>query len=211
MRHQPPDGTLDQLIAARYGLVAGVDEVGRGALAGPLFVGAVILDPPSAPAGIDDSKRLSPAARRRLAGRIREAAVAWSLASCSVEEVDGLGIVEATRTAMRRAVEALTTPPACVICDALAPAGLAVPALAEVRADARFLCVAAASIVAKVARDEVMEELAASYPGYGWERNKGYGTAQHLAALERLGPSPLHRRSFAPVRVLAWNAGRATG
>jgi len=198
-------------MAARWGLVAGVDEVGRGALAGPVFVAAVILPHHAAPEGIDDSKRLSPAARRRLAERIREVAVAWSVASSSVEEVDGVGIVEATRTAMRRAVEGLATAPGYVICDALAPEGLAMPVLAEVRADARYRCVAAASIVAKVARDQVMEELAASFPGYGWERNKGYGTAEHLAALRTLGPSPLHRRSFAPVRVLAWNAGRATG
>ncbi len=195
-------------MAARYGLVAGVDEVGRGALAGPIVVAAVILDLDKVPDGVDDSKRLSPRMRQRLAREIRATAVAWSLAHCTVAEVDGMGIVAATEEAMRRAVAALSPQPAWVVADALAPAGLAMPVLAEFHADARYLCVAAASILAKVARDAMMDELAVSFPGYGWEGNKGYGTPRHLAALRRLGPSVQHRRSFAPVRVLAFEAGR---
>ncbi len=210
MRHRPPDGVLDELLVSRFGPVAGVDEVGRGALAGPLFVAAVVLDRARLPVGLDDSKVLSSARRQRLAQQIRGTAVAWSVAQCSVEEIDGMGIIAATRTAMRRAVEALVPQPACVVCDALAPTGLAVPVYAEVRADARYQCVAAASILAKVARDELMVRLAERYPGFGWERNKGYGTAEHVEALRRLGPSPLHRRSFGPVRVLAFDSGRAT-
>ena len=188
-----------------------MDEVGRGALAGPVTVGAVILTPGREPSGLDDSKRLTAAVRQRLDGEIRAAAVAWSLGACSAEEVDTLGIVEATRTAMRRAVNGLAVEPACVICDALAPSGLSMPVLAEIRADSRYLCVAAASIVAKVARDAEMRRLAGECPGYDWERNKGYGTASHLDAIRRLGPSHLHRRSFAPIRVLAFDSGRASG
>ena len=211
MRHRPPDGVLDELLASRFGPVAGVDEVGRGALAGPLFVAAVVLDRARLPVGLDDSKLLSAARRQRLARQVRDTAVAWSVAQCSVEEIDSMGIVAATRTAMARAVNALSPPPACVVCDALAPTTLAVPVFAEIRADGRYQCVAAASILAKVARDELMVQLAKRYPAFGWDRNKGYGTAEHLEALRCLGPSPLHRRSFAPVRVLALNSGRATG
>jgi len=203
VRVPAPDGALDGALARRYGLVAGVDEVGRGALAGPVVVAAVILDPAFPIDGINDSKLVSARRRARLAPLIREHAVAWALAQRGVAEIDAVNILNATIAAMTEAVARLDPRPGCVVVDALKLPGVRVPLVAEPRADGRYLCVGAASIVAKVARDLAMTELAAAYPGYGWERNKGYATREHLAALRRLGPSPLHRRSFAPVRVLA--------
>jgi ribonuclease HII len=203
VRPAAPDGALDSALAQRFGLIAGVDEVGRGALAGPVVVAAVILGDRAAIDGIDDSKRVPPRRRERLAPLIREHAVAWSLARREVAEIDRLNILNATIAAMEEAVLRLDPRPGCVVVDALKLKGLGVPLVAEPRADGRYLCVAAASIVAKVARDRLMSELAVRYPAYGWERNKGYATPRHLEALRRLGPSPLHRRSFAPVRVLA--------
>jgi ribonuclease HII len=197
-----PDGVLDARLHARYGLVAGVDEVGRGAIAGPLAVAAVILDPAAPIAGVNDSKRLSPGVRRRLAAEIRRRAVSWTIVYRSAEEVDRLNVLEATRSAMAEAIARLRPQPAFVVSDAVSLALLATPTCAEVRADARYQCVAAASIVAKVSRDACMAALALSHPGYDWERNNGYGTRRHLEALRRLGPSPLHRLSFGPVRVL---------
>lgn len=198
-----PDGALDAALAQRYGLVAGVDEVGRGSLAGPVMVAAVILGNIGTLTGIDDSKRVSPARRERLAPLIRECAISWTIARREPGEIDRLNILRATVEAMKEAILLLDPAPGCVVVDALNLEGLAVPVVAEPRADGRYVCVAAASIVAKVARDQLMTELAQCYPAYGWERNKGYPTPAHLAALRRLGPSPLHRRSFAPVRVLA--------
>lgn len=198
-----PDGALDEALRRRHGVIAGVDEVGRGALAGPVVVAAVALPAQCGLVGIDDSKRVSPARRAKLAPRIREVAVSWALAQRSAGDIDRLNILKATAEAMKEAIVHLQPPPACVVVDAVTLAGLGMPMIAEARADERYLCVAAASIVAKVARDEMMVELARYYPGYGWERNKGYATSEHLEALRRLGPSPLHRRSFAPVRVLA--------
>ena len=209
MRLPPPDGSLDSKLAAHFGLIAGVDEVGRGALAGPLVVAAVILDPNRVPAGLDDSKRLTPRVRERLAHEIVQSAIAWAVAERSAADVDRLNVLEATREAMAEAVACLSPLPGCTVFDAVAPMGMASPTIVEARADARYLCVAAASIVAKVARDATMRSLAGEHAGYGWERNKGYGTREHLAAIERLGPSRLHRLSFAPVRVLRCNAGQA--
>ena len=203
MRRAAPDGTLDAELARRYGLVAGVDEVGRGALAGPVVVAAVILGDGDAVAGIDDSKRVPATRRERLAPLIRAHARALALARRESDEIDRVNILRATVAAMREAVLGLSPPPGCVVVDAVRIPGLAVPQIAEPRADERYLCVAAASIVAKVARDRLMAELARDYPGYGWERNRGYATREHLDALARIGPSRLHRRSFAPVRVLA--------
>jgi ribonuclease HII len=199
----PPDGALDAALARRFGLIAGVDEVGRGALAGPVVVAAVILGNGSAVSGVDDSKRVSPARRERLAPLIRERAVCWTIARREAGAIDRLNILRATVEAMKEAILRLDPAPGCVVVDALRLEGLGVPVVAEPRADGRYVCVAAASIVAKVARDQIMLALARRYPAYGWERNKGYPTRDHLAALRRLGPSPLHRRSFAPVRVLA--------
>jgi ribonuclease HII len=203
VRDGAPDGALDEALRCRFGVVAGVDEVGRGALAGPVVVAAVALPEHCEVRGIDDSKRVPPGRRVALAPLIRRAAVACVLARRDVDEIDRLNILRATVEAMKEAITRLTPRPACVVVDAVALSGLDVPLIAEPRADERYLCVAAASIVAKVARDEMMVELARRYPGYGWERNKGYATREHLDALRRLGATPLHRRSFAPVRVLA--------
>jgi ribonuclease HII len=203
VRAAPPDGARDRRLAARFGLIAGVDEVGRGALAGPVTVAAVILDPRRPVAGLDDSKRLSPRARQRLAGEICESALCWAVAHRGPGEIDRLNILEATRAAMVEAVRALSPAPSLVVVDALTLPDLRVAQRAEVHADARYMCVAAASIIAKVTRDRMMVRLAAESPGYGWESNKGYPSPRHLDALRRLGPSEQHRRTFRPVRVLA--------
>ena len=203
MRSAPPTGALDRKLQARFGLIAGVDEVGRGALAGPVTVAAVILDPRRPVAGLDDSKRLSPRKRQRLAAEILEKAVCWAIAHRGPSDIDRLNILEATRAAMAEAVLALRRAPGLVVTDAVALPALPVVHRAEVHADARYWCVAAASILAKVTRDETMVRLAVELPGYGWESNKGYPSPAHLAALRRLGPSDQHRRSFRPVRVLA--------
>ena len=201
MSRPRPDGLPDRALQRRYGLLAGVDEVGRGALAGPLTVAAVILDPACAIPGIDDSKRLTARTRRRLAVEVRKHALAWAVVHRSPARVDQINVLEATREAMRAALLALRPAPACAVADALALPGLPFPVVSENHADQRYLCVAAASILAKAVRDDRMVELARSHPGYGWERNRGYGTREHLEALRRIGPSPCHRRSFAPVRV----------
>lgn len=181
--------------------VAGVDEAGRGPLAGPVVAAAVILDPEAPVAGLDDSKRLSPARREALAGQIRARALAWNVAEAGVEEIDRLNILQASLLAMRRAVEGLQMRPDRVRVDGDAvPPGLVVSAEAVVGGDARVPEIAAASILAKVARDALLCRLDREHPGYGFARHKGYPTREHLAALERLGPSPAHRRSFAPVR-----------
>ncbi len=203
MSGAPPDGSLDRVLAASHGLIAGVDEVGRGAIAGPVTVAAVVLDPARPIAGLDDSKRLRPAVRERLAIEIREKAVAFAVAERSPAEIDRVNILEATRAAMVDAVLALDADFGLVVSDAVALPGLTVPVRAEVRADARYQCVAAASILAKVVRDRAMTVLARRHPGYGWASNKGYPTPAHLEALRRLGVSALHRTTFAPVRVLA--------
>ncbi len=203
MRSAPPNGALDRKLQARFGLIAGVDEVGRGALAGPVTVAAVILDPRRPVAELDDSKRLSPRKRRRLAAEILEKAVCWAVAYRGPSDIDRLNILEATRAAMADAVLALRRAPGLVVTDAVALPALPFMHRAEVHADARYWCVAAASILAKVTRDETMVRLAVELPGYGWESNKGYPSPAHLAALRRLGPSEQHRRSFRPVRVLA--------
>jgi ribonuclease HII len=203
VRSAPPDGARDRKLEAGYGLIAGVDEVGRGALAGPVTVAAVILDPAHPIAGLDDSKRLSPRARERLADEIVRHAACWALAHRSPAEIDRLNILEATRAAMVEAVRGLSRAPGLVVSDAVALPGLEVACRAEVHADARYSCVAAASILAKVTRDRIMVELARDWPGYGWESNKGYPSPAHLASLRCLGASAHHRRTFRPVRVLA--------
>jgi ribonuclease HII len=207
VRPAPPDGLLDRELRARFGLVAGVDEAGRGALAGPVTVAAVILDPEQPIAGLDDSKRLSPRTRERLAAEIRARALGWSVVHRSAQVIDRINILEATRAAMHDAVARLSRAPDFVVSDAVHLPRLRVAHVAEPRADSRYLCVAAASILAKVARDAAMRRLAQTSPGYGWERNKGYPSAEHRAALQRLGPSRWHRHSWAPVRVLTSRPG----
>lgn len=181
-------------------LVAGVDEAGRGPLAGPVVAAAVILDPARPIAGLADSKTLSPARREALAATIRQQALAWSVGRAEVHEIDTLNILHATMLAMQRAVAGLTLTPALVQVDGNRLPSLSCPAEAIVKGDAKVAAISAASILAKVTRDAEMEQLHRQYPGYGFDIHKGYPTPTHLAALERLGVSPIHRRSFAPVR-----------
>lgn len=184
-------------------LIAGVDEAGRGPLAGSVVAAAVILDPARPIAGLADSKKLSEAKRDALAPLIRERALAWCVAEASVAEIDTLNILHATMLAMRRAVEGLGVPPQEVLIDGnRVPKGLLVPARAIVKGDALEPAVSAASILAKTVRDAQLLELDARHPGYGFARHKGYPTAEHLAAIERLGVLPEHRKSFGPVRRL---------
>lgn len=178
--------------------VCGVDEVGRGPWAGPVVAAAVILDRGWDADGVDDSKRLTAAARTRLRREI-EAHAEVGTGQASVYEIDRMNILNAALLAMRRAVAALARVPECALVDGNRLPDLPCPATAVTRGDARSLSIAAASIVAKVERDRLMAGLAVDFPGYGWERNAGYGTPEHAAALERLGVSPHHRRSFAPV------------
>jgi ribonuclease HII len=179
--------------------IAGVDEAGRGCLFGPVFAAAVILNPGRPIPGLADSKTLVPDRRKALSALIRERAAAWSLGTASAAEIDRINIREASRLAMRRAVEALN--PACdyLLVDALS-IDWPVPQQALIRGDARVSAIAAASILAKVDRDACISSLALEFPGYALDRHKGYPTAEHREALFRLGPTPLHRRSYAPVR-----------
>ena len=181
-------------------LVCGVDEAGRGPLAGPVFAAAVILDDPPLLQGLADSKKLTARRREGLAVQIRQHAVCWAVASATVEEIDTINILQASLLAMRRAVLALQQQPESILVDGLHVPEVAMPAQAIVQGDASVPAISAASILAKTARDAMMLELHATYPDYGFDRHKGYGTALHMAALRRLGPTPAHRRSFAPVR-----------
>ena len=179
--------------------IAGVDEVGVGPLAGPVVAAAVILPPECDLRGIDDSKKLSPATRERLAAAIRECAIAVGVGVVPVDEVDRLNVYWAAIEAMRRALATLAVAPAQVLVDARRIPDLTIPQTALVKGDAHSYSIAAASIVAKVARDEMMIDAGTRYPAYGFERHMGYATAEHLAALQRHGPCPEHRRSFLPV------------
>ena len=183
-------------------LICGVDEAGRGPLAGPVFAAAVILDPARPIAGLADSKMLTARRRETLAGQIKARALAWEVASAGVEEIDAINILQASLLAMRRAVEALAVTPAEVWVDGLHCPRLAVPARAIVGGDATQANIAAASILAKVARDAEMCSLHGVHPVYGFDRHKGYPTEAHLAALRAHGVCAAHRRSFAPVRRL---------
>ena len=187
-------------------LVCGVDEAGRGPLAGPVFAAAVILDAAHPVKGIADSKKLAAARRESLAVEIQTKAVAWAVASASVEEIDAINILQASLLAMRRAVEALETVPTEVLVDGLHCPQLGVPVRAVVDGDAKIKAIGAASILAKVARDEVMLALHQAHPQYGFDRHKGYPTADHLKALRAHGACSVHRRSFGPVRVVLGNS-----
>jgi len=179
---------------------AGVDEAGRGPLAGPVMAAAVVLDPSAVPAGLADSKQLTPGRRNELAVRIRSVAVAWSVAWADACEIDTLNILHASMLAMRRAVLGLHLAPEHAQVDGNRCPRLPCTVEAIIRGDASVAAISAASILAKVARDEFMRELDGVYPGYGFERHKGYPTPAHMAALAELGPCPCHRRSFRPVR-----------
>lgn len=180
---------------------AGVDEAGRGPLAGPVVAAAVILDRRRVPHGIDDSKKLDEATRETLYARITRVA-GWGVGVVDVEEIDRLNIYHATMLAMHRAVDALGVEPGMVLVDGNALPKWHYPARAIVSGDALSRSIAAASIIAKVTRDRIMHQHHETWPGYGWRQNKGYGTPEHREALTRLGPTPLHRRSFAPVAQL---------
>ncbi|TCW30816.1 ribonuclease HII [Gulbenkiania mobilis] len=183
--------------------VCGVDEAGRGPLAGAVFAAAVILDPERPIDGLADSKKLTAARRESLAEAIRERALAWHVASASVEEIDRLNILQATFLAMQRAVAGLAVVPARALIDGnRVPRQFPVAAEAIVKGDATEPAISAASILAKTARDADLVALDARYPNYGFARHKGYPTAEHLAAIERLGVLPIHRRTFGPIRVL---------
>ena len=177
------------------GVVIGVDEVGRGALAGPLTVAAVALRPDSPIWGINDSKQLSPARREALAAQIADQAIAIGIANIEPESIDAVGMSASLRIAMSRAIEDSGVEPDAVLIDGR-PVHAHPLEKTIVKGDAKVACIAAASIVAKVARDTMMCEAAKLYPDYGFEQNKGYGSAEHIAAIERIGLSPIHRRSF---------------
>ncbi len=181
-----------------YHRIAGIDEVGRGCLFGPVMAAAVVLDPARPIAGLADSKTLDAKRRDELAALIEQRAAAFAVASASPAEIDRLNIRQASRLAMLRAVEAIAPPCDYLLVDALT-IDLPLPQQALIKGDARVSAIAAASIVAKVARDRLMASLDADYPGYGLAQHKGYPTAEHRQALRRLGPTPLHRRSFSPV------------
>ncbi len=179
--------------------VAGIDEAGRGPLAGPVLAAAVILNPSRPIPGLADSKQLSARRRNALAERIRGEALDWGIGRADVEEIDRLNILQAALLAMRRAVAQLSTPLDVALVDGNARPRLPCTVVTIVGGDATVPAISAASILAKVARDKDMIELAAAHPEYGFERHKGYATAEHLQALARHGPSVIHRRSFAPV------------
>ena len=191
---------MDYEMVIPAGRVAGVDEAGRGPLAGPVVAGAVILDPENPIAGLDDSKRLSASRRERLFDEIQEKALAWAVASASVAEIDSINILQATMLAMARAVNALQPTAEHALIDGNRCPELSCPAQAIVRGDSKVAAISAASILAKVTRDREMQALDVMYPGYGLAQHKGYPSKAHVAALERLGASPIHRRSYAPVR-----------
>jgi ribonuclease HII len=188
------------LLDQGYALIAGVDEVGRGALAGPVVAAAVILDLARIPAGIDDSKKVPAARRVELAEAIHRSAVAVSIAAVEAAEIDRINILRATKRAMRLAIDGLTPQPGFLLIDAVSLSELKIPQRAIIHGDALSLSIAAASIVAKVARDQTMKEYDQVYPGYGFARNVGYGTDEHRQALVRFGPSPIHRLTFHSVQ-----------
>ncbi|MBB3103720.1 ribonuclease HII [Azomonas macrocytogenes] len=192
-------------------LVAGVDEVGRGPLCGPVVTAAVILDPGRPIQGLNDSKKLSEARREKLFDEICDKALAWSIARANVDEIDQLNILHATMLAMQRAVAGLSVIPRRALIDGNRCPTLPVPCASVIQGDSQIPAIAAASILAKVSRDREMRELDLVYPGYGLAGHKGYPTIVHLDALRRLGPTVIHRRSFAPVRKLleAGVTGRA--
>ncbi|APE44880.1 ribonuclease HII [Sulfitobacter alexandrii] len=195
-----PDYTFETAARLRgFRRIAGVDEVGRGPLAGPVTAAAVVLDPARIPAGLNDSKKLTPKARARLYDEIMQVADV-SIAHATVAEIDSMNILRASHLAMMRALAGLRIPPDYVLVDGnMLPRDLALPAETVIKGDARSQSISAASIMAKICRDCVMLSLAQQHPGYGWETNMGYGSKSHIAALQNLGVTPHHRRSFRPV------------
>jgi len=198
-----PDWSAEAaMLKAERGFVCGVDEVGRGPLAGPVVAAAVILKPEKIPAGLNDSKKLSEKKRNALYDLIMQEAVAVSVAEATVAEIDQINILQASLLAMRRAVERLDMVPGGALVDGNKDPNLGLPTRTLIKGDGRSLSIAAASIVAKVFRDRLMKNLAKDFPDYGWEQNAGYGVVKHMAALKLVGASPHHRRSFAPIRKI---------
>jgi len=187
--------------------VCGVDEAGRGPWAGPVSAAAVILDPARTPAGLDDSKKLGERRRQALEVEIKASALAWGVGFASVEEIAEINILQATGLAMRRAVEGLAVVPAFILVDGSYRFDLPAPVRPVVRGDSLSASIAAASILAKTARDRVMVELDQAWPGYGFAAHKGYHAPVHVEALQRLGPCPAHRMSWAPIRALLNSTG----
>ena len=179
---------------------AGVDEVGRGPLAGPVVSAAVILDSSLEIDGLDDSKKLSEKKRLELSRKIKESAIAWNLASASIKEIDSLNILQASLLSMKRAVEGLKIIPEKVVCDGNYKPDISIECEAIIKGDSSVKSIMAASIIAKVTRDELMKDLDKIYPAYGFKKNKGYPTKFHLDALKLLGPCKIHRLSFKPVK-----------
>ena len=198
-----PDFSLEEEFS---GTVVGIDEAGRGPWAGPVVAGAVILDrdklPDSLRHGLNDSKKLSPAAREKLFALLTTDIAKVGVGHASAIEIDQLNILKATFLAMARAVEALGIDPGLALVDGNRPPPLPCPVRCVIKGDGKSLSIAAASIIAKVTRDRIMSDLAIRYPEFGWERNAGYGTAEHQAALARLGPTTEHRASYAPIKRL---------
>jgi len=202
-----PDLAMETQIG---GIVAGVDEAGRGPWAGPVVAGAVILDPERIPAGLNDSKKLSAKKREALFDLLMTDAIV-GIGEASVEEIDRLNILQATFLAMTRAITALSPAPAHLLIDGnRCPKNLPCAATTVIKGDGKCLSIAAASIVAKVSRDRIMAGLDATFPAYGWARNAGYGTAEHRQALDLVGVSPHHRKSFAPIHRLMTQDSVAT-
>ncbi|WP_170398177.1 ribonuclease HII [Ruegeria arenilitoris] len=200
-----PDYEIEKAAAAQgYLRIAGVDEVGRGPLAGPVVAAAVILNPSDIPDGLNDSKKLTAKRRAALEAALREKAEI-AIADASVAEIDQHNILRASHLAMERAVAALDPPPDYLLIDGnMIPRGLTIPSQAVVKGDAHSVSIAAASIVAKNWRDQLMVDLAQQHPGYGWETNAGYPSKQHKDALQNLGVTPHHRRSFKPVHNILY-------
>lgn len=202
MKRKSAQDGLPLFGAVGHERLCGVDEAGRGPLAGPVFAAAVILDPRRPIAGLRDSKVLSALQRDRLAGEIRSHALAWAVAQASVEEIDSLNILQASMLAMKRAVESLAILPGHVLVDGNCCPRLKLPVEAVIGGDATVEAISAASILAKTGRDMLMIALDADFPAYGFARHMGYGTAMHLERLRAHGPCVVHRRSYAPVRAL---------
>lgn len=188
--------------SGEFQLIAGVDEVGRGPLAGPVVAAAVILDPNKPIEGLADSKKLSEPKREQLSVEIKEKALAWSIARADIEEIDKINILQASLLAMKRAVETLEMVPTLALIDGNKLPDLKIPMEAIIKGDSKEACISAASIIAKVARDNEMVEMDKLYPGYGFAKHKGYPTKQHREAIQQLGITPIHRRSYAPVQKL---------
>ena len=195
-----PDFRAEEMMLFEHdGTVCGVDEVGRGPLAGPVIAAAVILDPDTIPDGLNDSKKLSAKKRDILFDKIQQTALAVAIGEASVEEIDEINILQASMLAMRRAVDNLPVKAQSVLVDGNSDPGFDLPTLCLIKGDGRSFSIAAASIIAKKFRDEKMTKLAEIYPDYGWEKNAGYGVPAHMKGLELVGVSPFHRKTFAPI------------